>query len=228
MSLNKLQKFEALKSMPNVYENFSFLDPKLISQELENNPKGAWKAKHFKNNNPLILELACGKGEYSVGLGERYPDQNFIGIDIKGNRIHNGAKIALEKGLTNVAFVRTSIELLHHFFEKDEIDEVWITFPDPFPGFSDRGNRLLSPKFLNYYLKNFSSKKITYHLKTDNFPLFRYAVGVLDGRGEEIIQCTENIYGSDKKIDDILRIPTYYERLHMAQGSQIHYVKWRM
>jgi tRNA (guanine-N7-)-methyltransferase len=228
MSLNKLQKFEALKSMPNVYENFSFTEPKLQQGDTEINPKGNWKSSHFKNNNPLILELACGKGEYSVGLGERYPDQNFIGVDVKGNRIHNGAKLAIEKNLTNIAFVRTKIELLHHFFEKDEINEVWITFPDPFPGFSDRGNRLVSPKFLDYYKNNFSTEKITYHLKTDNFPLFRYAVGVLDGRGEEIIQCIENIYGGDKKIDDILRIPTYYERLHMSQGSQIHYVKWRM
>lgn len=228
MSLGKLEKFAALKLMPNVYENFSFLEPKLINLEVENNPKGQWKSAHFNNNNPLILELACGKGEYSVGLGEQYPDQNFIGVDIKGNRIHNGAKLAIEKGLGNVAFVRTSIELLHNFFEKDEINEVWITFPDPFPGFSDRGNRLISPKFLNYYQKHFSSTKITYHLKTDNFPLFRYAVGVLDGRGLEIVKCIENIYGYDKKIDDILRIPTYYERLHMSQGSQIHYVQWKM
>lgn len=228
MSLNKLQKFEALKSMPNVYENFSFTKPNLIHLGEERNPKSNWKKQHFKNQNPLVLELACGKGEYSVALGQKYPDQNFLGIDIKGNRIHNGARIALENNLSNVCFVRTRIELLHHFIDKDEIDEVWITFPDPFPGFSDRGNRLISPKFLDYYQKYFSSKKITYHLKTDNFPLFRYAVGVLDGRKEQIIKCIENIYGNDKKIDDILRVQTYYEKLHMSQGSQIHYVQWRM
>lgn len=228
MSLNKLAKFAALKLMPNVYENFSFSEPKLQQGITEISLNGKWKSQHFKNENPLILELACGKGEYSVGLGERYPNQNFIGVDIKGNRIHNGALLAIEKKLSNVAFVRSKIELLHNFFDKDEINEVWITFPDPFPGFSDRGNRLISPKFLDYYKTHFSSTKITYHLKTDNFPLFRYAVGVLDGRGEEIIQCIENIYGDDKKIEDILRIPTYYERLHMSKGSQIHYVKWRM
>lgn len=228
MSLNKLQKFEALKSMPNVYENFSFTEPELIHLGEVNNPKTAWKQGHFNNNHPLILELACGKGEYSVALGEKYPHQNFLGVDIKGNRIHNGARISLEKGLKNVCFLRTRIELLHHFIAKDEIDEVWITFPDPFPSFSDRGNRLISPKFLDYYKAHFSSKKIIYHLKTDNFPLFRYAVGVLDGRNEKIIQYIENIYGIDKKIDDILRVETYYERLHKSQGSQIHYVKWEM
>lgn len=228
MSLNKLQKFEALKSMPNVYENFSFSEPKLVRNEVEDNPRGDWKMGHFKNANPIVLELACGKGEYSVALGEKYPQLNLIGVDIKGNRIHNGARIASEKGLSNVCFLRTRIELLHHFILGEEIDEIWITFPDPFPSFSDRGNRLISPKFLDYYRELLSGRKITFHLKTDNFPLFRYAVGVLDGRGYTIYKCIENIYGKDKKIDDILRIQTYYERLHSGLGSQIHYVQWEM
>lgn len=228
MSLNKLQKFDALKSMPNVYENFSFTEPKLIRNHKEDNPKGNWKEKHFKNTHPLVLELACGKGEYAVALGEKYAEKNYLGVDIKGNRIHNGARIALEKNLSNVCFLRTRIELLHEFIEGHEIDEIWITFPDPFPSFSDRGNRLISPKFLDYYIKLLGGKKITFHLKTDNFPLFRYAVGVLDGRGEKITTCIENIYGNDKKIDDILRIQTYYEKLHSGKGSHIHYVQWQM
>lgn len=228
MSLNKLAKFEALKSMPNVFENFSFQSPDLIHRGQSISYKGHWKEMYFQNQNPIVLELACGKGEYSVALGREFPNKNFIGVDIKGNRIYHGAKQALEGELSNVAFVRTKIELLHHFFDKDEIDEVWITFPDPFPSFSDRGNRLISPKFLNYYQSYFSSKKIQYHFKTDNFPLFRYAVGVLDGRREQILQCVENIYGIDKKIEDYLRIETYYERLHKSQGSQIHYVTWMM
>jgi tRNA (guanine-N7-)-methyltransferase len=228
MSLNKLQKFEALKSMPNVYENFSFTEPNLFRNQEEDNPKGFWKSKHFGNDNPLIIELACGKGEYSVALGEKYPDKNLLGIDIKGNRIHNGAKIALEKKLSNVCFLRTRIELMHEFILGEEIDEIWITFPDPFPGFSDRGNRLISPKFLDYYQKLLNGKKIIFHLKTDNFPLFRYAVGVLDGRGEKIIRCIENIYGQHKNIEDILRVQTYYEKLHIGQGSNIHYVQWEM
>jgi len=228
MSLNKLQKFEALKIMPNVYENFSFTEPKLIRNNQEDNPRGKWKIGHFNNSNPIVLELACGKGEYAVALGEMFPNKNFIGVDIKGNRIHNGARIALEKNLSNVCFLRTKIELLHEFICGEEIDEVWITFPDPFPSFSDRGNRLISPKFLDYYKKLLKGKKIIFHLKTDNFPLFRYAVGVLDGRVEKINRCLENIYGNDKKIDDILRVQTYYERLHMGQGSQIHYVQWEM
>ena len=170
MSLNKLQKFEALKNMSNVYENFSFTEPKLVRNNKDDNPRGKWKLQHFGNSNPLILELACGKGEYSVALGEKYPEKNFLGVDIKGNRIHNGARIALEKKLMNVCFLRTRIELLHEFILGEEIDEIWITFPDPFPSFSDRGNRLISPKFLDYYSlysvrneSSFTSKQIISH-----------------------------------------------------------------
>lgn len=227
MSLNKLQKFEALKSLPNVFENFSFHEPSLQHQGQTIDSRGQW-SRHFQNSNPIVLELACGKGEYSIALGERNPNKNYIGVDIKGNRIYSGARIAQDKGLTNVAFLRTKIELLHHFILPSEISEVWITFPDPFPSFSDRGNRLLSPKFLDYYLQYISDKPVTYHFKTDNFPLFRYAVGVLDGRQHKIDLCLENIYGIDKKIDDDLRIETYFEKLHKGKGSQIHYVRWQM
>jgi tRNA (guanine-N7-)-methyltransferase len=228
MSLNKLEKFEALKSMPNVYENFSFHKPELVQNDKVVSKIGLWKNDVFQNQNAIVMELACGKGEYSVAMAKMYPNKNFIGVDIKGNRIHHGAKIALDQELKNIVFVRTRIELLHHFFAKNEIDEVWITFPDPFPSFSDRGNRLVSPKFLDYYRSHFSEKPMIYHLKTDNFPLFRYAVGVIDGRGFQVEQCTENIYGIDKKIEDILRIETYYEKLHKSKGSQIHYVRWKM
>lgn len=228
MSLNKLQKFDALTRMHNVYENFSFHEPSLNHLDKIVDRRGNWKNDHFQNDHSIVLELACGKGEYAIALGDHSPNKNFIGVDIKGNRIYSGAKIALDKKLNNVAFLRTRIELLHNFIAKDEIDEVWITFPDPYPSFSDRGNRLISPKFLDYYREHFSSKPIIYHFKTDNFPLFRYAAGVLDGRGEHIIQCLENIYGIDKKIDNILRIETYYEKLHKSKGSQIHYLQWTM
>ena len=214
--------------MPNVFENFSFQKPELTQLNKSVDMKGAWNSYFFQNENPIVLELACGKGEYSVALGELYPNKNFVGVDIKGNRIHNGAKKAIDQNLHNVCFLRTRIELLHEFIAKNEVSEVWITFPDPFPGFSDRRNRLVSPKFLDYYKSNLSDKKISYHLKTDNFPLFRYAVGVLDGRNEKIVTCLENIYGKDKKIDDVLRVETYYEKLHKSKGSQIHYVNWEM
>lgn len=228
MSISKLEKFDAIDAMDHVFQNRSFENPKLIANHKEINNKNNWKQLFFKNNNPIIVELACGKGEYTVELARRNPNINYIGVDIKGNRIYSGATLALNENLKNVCFIRTTISLLHHFIEKDEIDEVWITFPDPFPSFSDRGNRLISPKFLTYYQTHFSSKKITYHLKTDNFPLFRYAVGVLDGRGETIIKCIENIYSKDKKIEDYLRIQTYYEKLHQSLGSDIHYVQWVM
>jgi tRNA (guanine-N7-)-methyltransferase len=228
MALSKLEKFAALQSMGNVFENMDYHDPKLLHLNKYIDPKNHWRPSIFKNNNPIVLELACGRGEYTVALARKYPQINFVGVDVKGNRIHTGADIALREGLSNVAFVRTYIQLLHHFFGQDEIDEIWITFPDPFPKFGDRMNRLISPRFLDYYKNILTNKKTTYHLKTDNFPLFRYAVGVIDGRDYEIVQCTENIYGKDKRIDDILRIQTYYERLHQSKGSEIHYVQFVM
>lgn len=214
--------------MPHVFENPNFKSPQLISTNKNVEMNGKWKSTFFNNSNPLIIELACGKGEYSIGLAERYKDKNFIGLDIKGNRIYTGARLAEDKNLSNVAFVRTRIEQMHHFFKTDEIDEVWITFPDPFPSSSDRFNRLVSPKFIKYYQSFVSSKKIKYHLKTDNFPLYRYACGVVDGMGLEVDTMLENIYGIDKQIDEILTIETYYEKLHKSKGSQIHYLSWWM
>lgn len=228
MSLSKLEKFDAINHMPHVFQNADYDHPQLIANHKPENHKGYWKKNFFKNEHPIIVELACGRGEYTVELARKNPDKNYIGVDIKGNRIYSGATLAQDENLTNVCFIRAYIDQLHFFIAQDEIDEVWITFPDPFPSFSDRGNRLISPKFLEYYKLHFSSKPITYHLKTDNFPLFRYAVGVLDGRNEKIVKCIENIYGKDKKIDDYLRIQTYYERLHQSQGSDIHYVQWKM
>lgn len=228
MSISKLEKFEAIHHMPHVFENNSFHNPVLISCGKEVATSGKWHSDIFKNTNPIVFELACGKGEYTVELARRNPNINYIGVDIKGNRIYSGAQMALDEGLKNVCFVRTGIDQLHHFFAKDEVSEVWITFPDPFPSFSDRRNRLVSPKFLDYYKAHFATKKIIYHLKTDNMRLFRYGVGVLDGRGEKIHVCLEDIYASNKKIEDYLRIQTYYEKLHQGMGSHIHYVKWEM
>ena len=222
---SKLEKFAALEKMENVYQNFDFHHPQLLHTTTPINMKGLWHQNHFKNNNPIILELACGRGEYSVALGEKFPNKNFIGVDVKGNRIFSGATMAKEKELPNVAFLRTYIQLLHHFFEKDEISEIWITFPDPFPRKADRMNRLISTRFLDYY-KSIFNKNILMHLKTDNLPLFRYALGVLDGRGIETVSCVEDIYNGDKKVDDILKIQTYYEKLHKDQGAKINYLSF--
>lgn len=214
--------------MPHVYENPYFKEPQLYSQGEKVDMKGKWKSDFFKNQNPLVIELACGKGEYSIGLAEKCKDKNFVGVDIKGYRIYTGARMAEIKNLSNVAFCRTRIEQLHLFFDTDEIDEIWITFPDPFPSSSDRFNRLISPKYIKYYKSFVSNKKIKYHLKTDNLPLYRYAMGVVDGMGLEVDTSLENIYGIDKQIDDVLRIETYFEKLHKSKGSQIHYLSWWM
>ena len=224
---SKLEKFAELEVLQNVYQNFDYKAPMLQHLSKPVNMKGRWHEAHFKNNNPIVLELACGRGEYSVAMGKQFPDKNFIGIDIKGNRIHTGAKQVIDEGYDNVAFVRSYIQLIHHFFEPEEIAEVWITFPDPFPSKGDRMNRLTSPRFLDYYQSIFK-KDILIHFKTDNLPLFRYTLGVLDGRRIEPEYYVENIYGIDKKTEDLLKIETYYERLHKEKGSTINYMRFRL
>lgn len=224
---SKLEKFAELAVLQNVYQNFDFHHPQLMHLSMPVEMKGKWHQQHFKNNNPIVIELACGRGEYSVALGEKFPDKNFIGIDIKGNRIHTGAKLAIEQKLHNVAFLRTYIQLMHHFFEPDEIAEIWITFPDPFPRKADRMNRLTSPRFLDYYASCFKENLLV-HFKTDNLPLFRYTLGVLDGREMETVAFVEDIYNVDKKADELLKIETYYERLHKEKGSNIHYMSFNL
>lgn len=224
---SKLEKFAALEKLPNVYQNFDFHHPSLMNLNHSAEMKGKWHENHFKNNHPIVLELACGRGEYSVALGEKFPDKNFIGIDVKGNRIYSGAVLAIEKNFNHVCFLRSYIQLIHHFFTSEEISEVWITFPDPFPRKGDRMNRLVSPRFLDYY-KSIFKAGTTIHFKTDNLPLFRYALGVLDGRGIELEDYVEDIYNVDKIVDEVLKIETYYERLHKNQGSKINYLAFKL
>jgi tRNA (guanine-N7-)-methyltransferase len=224
---SKLEKFAELDVLSNVYQNFDYHNPQLLHLKKEVDMKGKWHELQFKNSNPIVLELACGRGEYSVALGRQYPDKNFIGVDIKGNRIHTGATQARDEGLGNVAFLRTFIQLMDTFIDPQEISEIWITFPDPFPSKGDRMKRLTSPFFLDFYKKIFRPGTLV-HFKTDNITLFRYTLGVLDGRGIEPEKYVENIYGADKKIDDILRIETYYEKLHKEKGAGINYLSFRL
>jgi tRNA (guanine-N7-)-methyltransferase len=224
---SKLEKFAELDSLSNVYQNFDYHAPQLKHLLTEVDMKGKWHEVQFKNSNPIVIELACGRGEYSVALGERYPEKNFIGVDIKGNRIHTGATQARDRNLPNVAFLRTFIQLMDHFIDPSEVSEIWITFPDPFPSKSDRMKRLTSPVFLDYYKSIFKPNTLV-HFKTDNLTLFRYTLGVLDGRGVEPERYVENLYAADKKIDDLLKIETYYERLHKEKGSGIHYLSFRL
>jgi tRNA (guanine-N7-)-methyltransferase len=174
----------------------------------------------------LTLELACGRGEYAVGLGRMFPNENFIGIDLKGNRIWKGASIANKDGLTNVAFVRSQIELTSNYFAKDEVDEIWITFPDPQLRWSKAKKRLTHPKFLRLY-QQFLKKEGIVHLKTDSPLLYNFTLKVIEMYGLHLIYKTDHLY-TEQNIDPRCLIKTYYEGLDIAQSSKIHYIQFNI
>ena len=188
--------------------------------------KGKWNSKYFKNNNPIVLELGCGKGEYTLELAKLFPDKNFTGIDIKGARIWRGAKTAIENKIPNVLFLRTRIEFIDSFFSENEVDEIWITFPDPFSKNRNSGKRLTSPFFLNSYRKFLKDKGII-HLKTDNKGLFDYTLDIVKSNNLEILNATDNLYSgvTDNKI---LSIRTYYENTYLNEGKNIHYLAFML
>lgn len=226
-SRNKLQKFAEIVSFPNVYENYDPKNPGLVGVDHEPvDLKGKWNSDHFKINNPITLELACGRGEYSIGLGEMYPSRNFIGVDVKGARIWKGAKIALEKELHNVAFLRTRIEQINLFFEKDEIDEIWITFPDPFLKDSKENRRLTSPNFLKRYREILKPGGVI-NLKTDSPELYTYTKEVLADRDDLItLYDNEDIYRSELEFPE-LELKTYYEKSHLEDGRLIKFIRFQ-
>lgn len=188
--------------------------------------KGKWQSDFFKNSNDIVLELACGRGEYSTGLGAIYRDKNFIGIDLKGNRIWIGSKKANLEGLDNVAFLRTQIDHLERYFEPDEINEIWIIFPDPRSKGSDVRRRLTNPKYLEIYKKLIKSGGII-HLKTDSTELFDYTLEILEGRKDvDGLQYTWELYKS-KYADDHHGIKTKYEHQFSRQGYDIKYLRFR-
>ncbi len=223
---NKLFKFSEILKFPNVYENYDAKTPSLIIEDgKEVEMKGSWRKQHFKNDNPLVLELACGRGEYSLSLARNYPNKNFIGLDIKGARIWQGASIALEERLDNVAFVRTRIELIEFFFEKDEIDEIWITFPDPFLRKSKANRRLTSPSFLKLY-RTILKKGGIVHLKTDEPNLSEYTLEVIaEDERCNLLYHNDDIY-ADKLYLKELEYKTYYERMHLENGKTIKYIQY--
>ncbi|MGB1217649.1 MAG: tRNA (guanosine(46)-N7)-methyltransferase TrmB, partial [Saprospiraceae bacterium] len=183
-----------------------------------------WK-NHFKNENPITLELACGGGEYTVALAERYPDRNFIGVDVKGARIYKGAKVALGKDLDNAAFLRCRIEQIYEFFAEGEIDEIWITFPDPFLRESKENRRLTSSFFIDQYRKILKEKGIV-QLKTDSQPLYQFTLETLgEKEGCTLIYEEENIYSKELYISE-LETKTAYERKHLENGLTIKYVRF--
>lgn len=210
-----------MKSFGNVIEPDT-AEIKTVSYPL----RGRWKKDYFRNSNPIVLELGCGKGEYTVGLALNYPDKNHIGIDIKGARIWRGAKTAFENNIKNVLFIRTRIEFINSFFAEDETDEIWITFPDPFPKPVDAGKRLTSPAFLNSYRKILKDRGII-HLKTDNTLLHRFTLDVAESNNLEIISNTDDLYSIDKA-NEILSIRTHYEDLFLNENIKIKYLSFRL
>lgn len=226
---NKLQKFAEVLQLPNVYENFDPQHPQLTAgfgQTVD--LKGAWAARHFGNTHPVVLELACGRGEYSLALARRYPEKNFIGVDIKGARIWKGATIAHEEGLTNVAFLRTRIEQVELFFAPGEVQEIWITFPDPFPREKKANRRLTAPGFLSKY-RGILEKGGLIHLKTDDSGLYEFTLETLAATPGAIIHYQESdIYGLAELPFPELEVKTYYEALHLEAGKTIKYVRFSL
>ncbi|MDF1695733.1 MAG: tRNA (guanosine(46)-N7)-methyltransferase TrmB [Saprospiraceae bacterium] len=225
---NKLKKFNDLLSFSNVYENYDPTDPKLMASETEEvDLKGKWKSDHFKNDNPLVLELACGRGEYSLALARTNPSINYIGVDIKGARIWQGATIANEENLDNVAFLRTRIEQIGLFFEKGEVDEIWITFPDPFLRNSKANRRLTSMQFLNRYKEILKSNGII-HLKTDDPTLYEFSQEQFaECPFVEVLYDRDDIYSQPLDFDELIH-KTYYEKQHLEKKRKIKYIKVKL
>ena len=188
--------------------------------------KGGWHNNFFKNNNNIVLELGCGKGEYTVGLAQMFPDKNFIGIDIKGARIWTGLTTAGQKEINNVAFIRSRINLLEYFFVKNEVSELWITFPDPHPRELKQKKRLTSPQFLNRYYDVLKPDGVI-HLKTDNIIFFEYTLDVIRENGHELLYTTYDVYGEENN-KALTQIQTYYESKWLKNGTKIKYLKFRL
>lgn len=213
MGKDKLRKFAEIATFENVVE-----------LEAGQVYKGKWASDFFKNDKPVILELACGKGEYTVNLAKLFPEKNFIGIDYKGNRIWRGAKTALEDGTRNVGFLRIQIETILEYFEAGEISEIWITFPDPQPQESREKKRLTNPKFLERY-KFILRENGIMHLKTDNDGFYAYTLEQIDALNLTKHKETTDLYKSDL-VDEVLSIKTYYERKYLADNKNINYVQF--
>ncbi len=221
MGKGKIRKFEEMKSFRNVFQP-AFEEVFGKDHKLKNN----WGGIHFRNKNPLILELGCGKGEYTVGLAQLFPGKNFIGVDIKGARIWTGARQAQLEKISNVAFIRTRIEFINSFFGEDEVDEIWLTFPDPQLKKRRNKKRLTTAGFLNLY-RDFLKDGGIIHLKTDNKVLYNYTLGLLEQNEITPLIATGDLYGS-KQADLVFGIRTFYEDQFIEEGLKIHYLKFEL
>ena len=223
MGKGKLAKFADMEHYENVFQY-----PFSVISDVPFDMKGHWREEYFKNNNPIVLELGCGKGEYTVELAKLYPEVNFIGVDIKGARMWTGATQALKEGLKNVAFLRTSIEIIDRFFAEDEVQEIWLTFSDP--QMKNPRKRLTSTYFMERYRRFLVDGGIV-HLKTDSNFLFTYTTYMVEKNVLPLLFRTEDLYhteGIDEATQKILSIQTYYESMWIARGLNIKYMKFQL
>ena len=219
MPKRKLQRFAELEQLERVFQ------PKGLFLDRDHELKGRWHEAVFGNSNPIILELGCGRGEYTVNMARRFPGKNFVGIDIKGARLWRGAKTANEEQLGNAAFLRYQIEQLTAFFAPGEVSEIWITFPDPQPQKTRENRRMTSHRFLKMYRQLLGTSGFV-HLKTDNFPLYEYTLEKLSEDAASILISTSDLYATSVT-EDILEIKTTYEAKFLAQGMKICYLRFR-
>ncbi|WP_323787119.1 tRNA (guanosine(46)-N7)-methyltransferase TrmB [Psychroserpens sp.] len=221
-SKNKLKRFNENETFANVIQPSR---DELVTDNFQ--WKGHWQANFFKNSNPLVLELGCGKGEYSVALAKKYPEKNFIGIDIKGARFWRGAKTAIEEGIPNVGFLRTQIELVDFAFAKNEVDEIWITFPDPQIKYKRTKHRMTNSQFLQRY-KTILKPDGIINLKTDSEFMHGYTLGLLQGEGHDILYANHDVYKQEGSPEDVTGIQTFYESQYLEHNKPITYIRFKL
>ena len=219
-SKNKLKRFKENETFANV------LQPTREEVVGGFSLKGKWNT-FFKNDNPIVLELGCGKGEYTIALAEKNPDKNFIGIDIKGARFWRGAKTAIENDMQNVAFIRTQIELVDYIFAENEVDEIWITFPDPQIKYQRTKHRMTNTAFLKRYHHILKEDGIM-NLKTDSEFMHGYTLGLLHGEGHEIIHANHNVYKNEGAPEEVTSTQTFYEKQYLEKGKPITYIRFKL
>lgn len=220
-SKNKLKRFKENETFTNVFQPSR---EEVLNKTL--GKEGQW-AQFFGNNNPIVLELGCGKGEYTVGLAKRYPNKNFIGIDIKGARFWRGAKTALEETLPNVAFIRTQIELVAHLFFTHEVAEIWITFPDPQIKYKRTKHRMTNSEFLKRYKKVLKPEGVM-NLKTDSEFMHGYTLGLLHGEGHEVLYANNDVYRQEGSPEEVTSIQTFYESQYLEHNKPITYIRFKI
>jgi tRNA (guanine-N7-)-methyltransferase len=217
---NKLKKFAENLTFPNLFQ------PTVEEVREGFMLKGKWNRNFFNNDHPIVLELGCGKGEYTVALAKKYPEKNFIGIDIKGARLWRGAKTSQLDNLSNVAFIKSYIGFIEDLFAANEVCEIWITFPDPQPRMKQVKKRLTSPRFLNHYRNIMQSGGII-HLKTDNIELFDFTLREIERNNYELLYFTKDLYGTDSD-GEVAETQTFYEQMFLKKGMKINYLKFRL